>query len=100
MDTLASHGNVRGRKVVLEILEAGLEAADPYNNTRRLVRVDNGMLVVGNKEFEPTGTPISGNEVYDLSEVGRRKRREGASKLPDGRPCSREDVYGPHRPGL
>jgi len=71
MDTLVSHGNVKGRKAVLEILEAGLEAADPYDNTRRLIRLENGKLAVGNKEFEPVGTPKSGDEVYDLSKIGR-----------------------------
>ena len=70
METLLSTGNVRGRKAVLEILETGLQASDPYNNTRKLIRIENGRLVVGNKEFDPVGTPMSGDEVYDLSEVG------------------------------
>lgn len=70
-DTLVSHGNVEGRKAVVEILEAGLEAADPYNNTRKLFRIENGKLIVGNKDFEPAGTSKSGDEVYDLSKIGR-----------------------------
>jgi len=69
-DVLVSHGNVSGRKAVLEILEAGLEAADPYNNTRRLLRLDKGKLIVGNKGFEPRGSFKTGDEVYDLSKVG------------------------------
>ena len=32
-ETLLSHGNIEGRKVVLDILEAGLEAPDPYEQT-------------------------------------------------------------------
>ena len=32
MENLMSHGNIRGRKDMLEILEAGLEASDPYRN--------------------------------------------------------------------
>jgi len=71
VDRLASHGNVRGRKAVLEVLEAGLEAADPYNNTRKLLRVERGKLVVGNPDFEPRGTPKPGDEVFDLSRIGR-----------------------------
>jgi glycerate 2-kinase len=54
----------------LEILEAGLEAADPYNNTRRLIRVEDGKLTIGDKDFEPTGTPKPGKEVFDLSNIG------------------------------
>jgi hypothetical protein len=34
--SLYSHGNVAGRRAMVEILEAGLQAADPYWNTREL----------------------------------------------------------------
>jgi glycerate 2-kinase len=71
MEDLSSHGNVRGRKAVLEILEAGLEAADPYYNTRKLLRVEQGRLIIGCSDFEPLGTPRSGEAIYDLSSVGR-----------------------------
>ena len=69
-ETLLSTGNIRGRRAVLEILEAGLQASDPYGNTRELVRIENGRLVVGNKDFEPLGSPRTGDEVYELSETG------------------------------
>jgi hypothetical protein len=36
--TLCGHGNLHGRQAMLEILEAGLRAADPYANTLALVR--------------------------------------------------------------
>ena len=53
---LLSHGNVDGRRIVLEILEAGLRAPDPYENTRKLVRVSNGKLIVGHPDFsQPPG---------------------------------------------
>ena len=68
---LLATGNVSGRQAMLQILEAGLQAADPYANTRKLLRVENGKLIVGNKEFEPGGDPRSGDEVYDLSRLGR-----------------------------
>lgn len=71
MDTLLSTGNVQARMAVLELLEAGLQSGDPYDNTRRLVRIDDGKLVVGCKEFEPVGSPRTGDEVFDLSEIGR-----------------------------
>lgn len=71
MDTLLSTGNVQARMAVLELLEAGLQSGDPYDNTRRLVRIDDGKLMVGCKEFEPAGSPRTGDEVFDLSEIGR-----------------------------
>ena len=70
-ENLLSTGNVPGRQAMLQILEAGLQAANPYANARRLMRVENGKLIVGNKEFEPSGSPRSGDEVYDLSRIGR-----------------------------
>ena len=69
MPTLLSTGNIPGRKAMVQILEAGLQAANPYHNARRLIRVEGGKLVVGNPEFEPTGSPRTGDEVYDLSRV-------------------------------
>ena len=69
MESLASHGNIAGRKAMLEILEAGLQASDPYHNMRKLIRLESGKLIVGGKEFEPGGTPKSGDEIYDLSRI-------------------------------
>lgn len=71
MQALLSHGNMTGRKAVLEILEAGLSAADPYANTKKLIRLDGERLIVGNKNFEPVGTPVTGDEVIDLREIDR-----------------------------
>jgi glycerate-2-kinase len=70
-ETLTSHGNVQGRKAMVEILEAGLQAADPYHNTRKATRIKGDTLVVGGAEFEPEGDPKSGDEVIDLSDVDR-----------------------------
>lgn len=70
METLVSHGNIPGRKIVADILEAGLEAADSYNNVRRLVRREDNKLIIGCKEFEPTGDPQSGEMVFDLDKIG------------------------------
>ena len=68
---LQSTGNLAGRKAMVQILEAGLQAADPYHNARKLIRIEGGRLIVGNREFEPAGAPRSGDEVYDLSRTGR-----------------------------
>ena len=68
-ESLLSHGNVLGRKALLEILEAGLQATDPYYNTRKLIRLEGKKLIVGGKKFEPEGDPHSGNAIYDLSKI-------------------------------
>ena len=71
-ESLSSHGNARGRQAVLQILEAGLQAADPYHNTRHLVRIEGNRLVVGGADFEPAGDPNGGQDaIYDLDTLGR-----------------------------
>jgi len=69
--TLASHGNIAGRQAMVQILEAGLQAADPCWNVKRLVRLEGDRLVAGNPGFEPSGSPVTGDEVFDLSKIGR-----------------------------
>lgn len=66
--SLTSHGNVAGRRIVLDILEAGLAAPDPYHNMRKLVRLKKGKLIVGHPDFSnpPGREPL----VYDLKGVG------------------------------
>jgi glycerate 2-kinase len=66
---LIDRGNKKGREDVLSIMEAGLLASDPYENTRQLFSRDNDMLYVGNKRFEAEGDPHSGVEAIDLKET-------------------------------
>jgi glycerate 2-kinase len=92
-EAVGSHGNVEGRKAVLDILEAGLEAADPYENTRKLLRLEEGRLIVGNPDYEPVGTPRTGAAVFDLAALG------GIYVFGAGKGCQRvakalEDVLG------
>lgn len=69
---LTSHGNSTGRRAIIEILEAGLQASDPYYNVFKLIKlVEPDMLIVGSPHFEPPGDPRSGEEIIDLSETGR-----------------------------
>lgn len=65
---LLSHGNRAGREIVLDVLEAGLRAPDPYEIVRQLVRIEDRKLVVGHPDFSrPPGlAPL----VFDLSEIG------------------------------
>lgn len=69
LDVLTSHGNIRGREAALAILETGLQASDPYYNTRKLLHLGNNKLVISGREFEPLEDPRSGDEVIDLSKI-------------------------------
>ena len=42
---LVSHGNVSGRKIVTELLDAGLDSIDPYYRVKKLIKVENGKKV-------------------------------------------------------
>ena len=67
VDDLVSHGNKSLRKAMVQILEAGMAACDPYINTRRLIHISENNLLVGHNDFEPVGCPRTGDEVFDLS---------------------------------
>jgi len=54
---LLSHGYREGREVALNVIEYAIEAVDAYEATRRRVRIENGVLTVGNL-------------YYDLSKLG------------------------------
>jgi len=71
MEPLLSGGHSPGRKAMLQILEAGLQGADPYGNARKLIRVERDRLIVGKREFEPTGSPKTGDEIFELSTIGK-----------------------------
>ena len=68
IEELASKGNQPARRLVLDVVEAALRAADPYENARKLVSVRDGKLIVGCPEFSvpPGQEPV----VFDLAEVG------------------------------
>ena len=40
IDSLNGHGNIEGRRIMTDLLETGLEASDPYYNTKDLVKVE------------------------------------------------------------
>jgi glycerate 2-kinase len=71
VEALTSHGNVRGRQAMAQILEAGLRAADPYNNMRALMRLEENRLIFGHPDFFVPGDPTQGDEIIDLDEVDR-----------------------------
>jgi glycerate-2-kinase len=79
-DQLIAHGNVAARKIVLDILEKGLLAGDPYESVRSLVRIEGNKLIVGTAQHVPG--PIGAGAlphprpfpaeplVFDLDQVG------------------------------
>jgi glycerate-2-kinase len=56
---------------MLQILEAGLVAGDPYDNVCDLMHLEGSILHVGHPDFEPAGTPHPGPRLYDLDQIGR-----------------------------
>ena len=68
-DRLVSHGNIKGRKDILEILNAALEAIDPAERTKAAVRIEGNRLIVGGPAFEAPGDPNSGLAVYELDAI-------------------------------
>lgn len=70
-DTLTDHGHVMGRRAMLDILEAGLRAADPYYATLTALKLERDTLTVGHPLYEPQGTPLPGPEVIDLRTIKR-----------------------------
>ena len=70
-ETLPAHGHVAGRRAMLEILETGLRAADPYYATLNALKLEGDTLTVGHALYEPSGTPLSGLETIDLRTIKR-----------------------------
>jgi glycerate-2-kinase len=95
--SLISHGNISGRQTVLEMMEAGFAATDPYKNTRALIKLDGNKLIIGRKNFPFQGTDskIFGFEplVFDLSQIGNIYVT-GGGKAAQRMALAIEDVLG------
>jgi glycerate 2-kinase len=90
-DELLSCGDREGRAIALDILEAGLAAADPYANTHSLIRIQGDRLVVGGiPEKDVSGF---GAQSFDLSEVGHIYII-GAGKAVQRQAQALEDILG------
>lgn len=70
-EDLLKCGYRHGRENAIKILEAGLEAADPYYNTKDLFRLDGDTLYIGSPEFEAKNDPDSGVEIIDLNKINK-----------------------------
>ena len=90
-EEIVSHGNSWGRERVVDIIEAGLEAVDPYVSTRKLIRIEDGQLRVGaSPEMDLSGL---GDEVMELSQI-RNIYVLGAGKTVQRQAKAIEDVLG------
>ena len=90
-DELLSHGDREGRAMALEILEAGLAAADPYVNTLRLMRLEGERLLIGgHPEMDVSGF---GDEEVDLAEI-EHIYVVGAGKAVQRQAKALEDLLG------
>ena len=70
-ELLTNHGNKVGRKAAVDIIEAGLSAGNPYNNTLKLISIKDNKLIFDCKEMESVGDPRSGPSIFDLDKIDR-----------------------------
>ena len=70
-EDLTSHGNIKGRKMVADIIGAGMDAGNPYNNTLKLISIKDNKLIFDRKDMEPAEDPRSGPAIYDLDKIDR-----------------------------
>jgi glycerate 2-kinase len=68
---LTSHGNIGGRRIVAELLDAGLDAIDPYVRVKSFVRLENNRIILDDRGCEMPGDPHAGPAVYDLRDYDR-----------------------------
>lgn len=68
---LISCGNTEGRRMAAEIIDAGMAAGNPYNNVKRLVRMEGEQLIFDNPLMILEGDPKTGPASYNLCEVDR-----------------------------
>ena len=68
---LTGHGNVEGRKIVTELLDAGLDALDPYLRVKKFVKIENHKIILDDRGYEMKGDPHAGPAIYDLNDYDR-----------------------------
>ncbi|MBQ9988420.1 MAG: DUF4147 domain-containing protein [Clostridia bacterium] len=96
--TLAEHGNKKGRADVVAMLEAGMSLVDPYIGVQKLMRRDGAMLYIDGTMFELAEDPHSGPMELDLSSF-RRVIVIGAAKGVQRCALGLEEVLGEYLTG-
>ena len=85
-EQLTNHGNTVGRKIVAELLDAGLDSINPYLRVKEFLSLDGDVLQINNVGFEMKGDPHSGAlsfalENYDnIYVIGAAKGVQQAGK--------------------
>lgn len=57
--------------MVAELLDAGLDALDPYLRVKNFVQVQDGKIILDDRGYEMKGDPHAGPAVYDLKDYDR-----------------------------
>lgn len=70
-EALTNHGNIPGRQVVAELLDAGLDAIDPYYRIKSFVRLEDQRIILDDRGYEMKDDPHAGPAVYDLRDYDR-----------------------------
>lgn len=69
--SITSHGNTDGRKIVAQLLDAGLDSIDPYFRVKEFIRIIDNKILINNQGFEMRGDPHSGVLCFDLNDYDR-----------------------------
>lgn len=70
-NTITAHGNIKGRKIVAELLDVGLDSLDPYYRVKEFIKIENDKIVINNCGFEMKEDPHSGSLEFDLKDYDR-----------------------------
>lgn len=94
-ETLTSHGNLTGRRIVADLLDAGLDALDPYLRVKQLVEVRADGIYLHADGFTMRGDPHSGDAFYPFADYDRIFVI-GAAKGVQRAALALEEVLGDH----
>lgn len=95
IETLTSAGNIDGRKIVADLLDAGLDALDPYLRVKQLVEVRADGIYLHADGFTMRGDPQSGDAFYPFTDYDRIFVI-GAAKGVQRAALALEEVLGDH----
>src|SRR5699024_2592450 len=68
---LTDHGNREGRRVVAELLDAGLDSIDPYHRVKALVHLEDNCIQLRTDGFEMRDDPHTGPVSFNLKDFDR-----------------------------